>query len=158
MILLTSFMIAAAFVLVYTDKKRTNIEYGPGNLIIQRPLFKPVLIQKDEITAMEIRDNKQPLPKCLAAVTAFIIVPVYSAFCVYRGLLSWVSGGFAAFSFIIGLGFYIILVIFVLSIYSYSDTRRRFPKIFVITTKQNKSLMIYAKNPEELTELQERLL
>lgn len=158
MILLISFMLASAFVLTYNDKKRTNIEYGPGTLIIRRPLLKPVIIPKDQIDTMEIRENKHPLPHWLMAATALIIVPAYSVFGLYKGLLSWVSGGIATSSLIIDLGFFIILVLFVLSIYNYSVTRYRFPKIFVITTTGNKSLVIYAKNPEELAELQEKLL
>lgn len=75
-------------------------------------------------------------------------VPLYSILCVYKGLLSWASGGAATFSFMIGPGFYIILIMFVLSIYNYSVTRRRYPKIFVITTKRDKTSLYTQKPPK----------
>ena len=74
------------------------------------------------------------------AAIALILIPVYSATGLYNSYLNWMSGGYTTPTFIIYIGFLAIIILFFLSIYSYSRTRYRYPKTLVITTKRNKKL------------------
>lgn len=157
-LMLLSILTCSAFILVYNEKNRTTIESGHANLIIHRPIFKPLIIPKDEIATAEVRDNRQPLPHWFMAATALILMPGLMIAGIYDRLSALISGGITTPLFAIYLGYIIIFTLAILSIYYHSHIRYRYPKIFVITTTGNKRLVIYAKNSEDLAELQENLL
>ena len=60
-IVLFCFLFASAFILAYSDLKKTRIETDHENLIIYRPVFRPVIIPKEEISAVEMHDNHRPV-------------------------------------------------------------------------------------------------
>ena len=157
-LMLIFILTGSTFILIYTEKKRTTIESQPDSFIIHRPIFRPVIIPKDEISTTEIRDNKQPLPYWLMTAIALVVMPIIIISGVYDRLCSWISGDITTSSFAIYLGYAIIFTLFILSIYYYSRTRYRYPIVFVIKTIKNQILAIYGKSFEELVEIKENLL
>ena len=150
-IALFCFLFAAAFILAYSDLKKTRIETDRENIIIYRPVFRPVNIQKEEISAVEMHDNHRPVVYWFMTIFSLVLIPVYSITGIYDRYLSWVSGVTSTPGFAMYLGYFISITVFFLAIYNSLRIRRRYPETLVITTTRN-------KNHEELAEFKESLL
>lgn len=157
-LLLLCIMLVTAYLIVYSDIRRTTIESGSDAITVKRPGFRTVRIQKSDINNAEIIDNHRPVPQFVIAILGLAIIPVFSVVNIYGKYTEWISGEIAAPLFVAYLGFFIVIAVFFLAIYNYSRIRKRYPKSFVIKTKKNKQLVIYGKNSEELEEVRGSLL
>jgi len=155
-IVLFCILLTSAFILAYNDFKKTTIESLNGTLVIHRPIFKAVVIPKDEISTVEMHNNHQTVAYLLTAALSLVIIPVYSVTGVYDRYWSWASGVTPTLPFIIYLGYFLTITVFFLAVFNSVRIRQRYPKALVITTVRKKKLEIFAKTPEELTDLQER--
>jgi hypothetical protein len=157
-IMFLGILTCSGFILIYNKKMQKTLEFRGDSIIIQRAIFKPVVIPKDEIATAEIRDNRQPLPHWFMAVIALIIMPVMMIAGISDRLAGMISGGITTWSFVIYAGYIIVFTLTILSIYHYSCIRYRYPKVFVIETIKNQILVIYGKNSEDLAEIKEKFL
>lgn len=157
-LMLLAILTCSGFILIYNEKMQKTLEFRRDSIIIQRAIFKPVVIPKDEIATVEIRDNRQPVPHWFMAMIALIIMPVMMIAGIYDRLAGLISGGFTTSSFVIYTGYIIVFTLTILSIYHYSRIRYRYPKVFVIETIKKQILVIYGKNSEDLAEIKEKLL
>lgn len=157
-IALFCFLFATAFILVYSDLKKTRIETDHENIIIYRPVFRPVIIPKEEISAVEMHDNHRPVLYWFITVFSLVLIPIYSITGIYDRYSSWASGVTSTPGFALYLGFFISITVFFLAIYNSLRIRRRYPETLVIKTTRNKKLVIYGKEHEELAEFKESLL
>ncbi|WP_048149765.1 DUF1673 family protein [Methanolacinia paynteri] len=157
-IALLCFLFATAFILVYSDLKKTRIETDHENIIIYRPVFRPVIIPKEEISAVEMHDNHRPVLYWFITVFSLVLIPIYSITGIYDRYSSWASGVTSTPGFALYLGFFISITVFFLAIYNSLRIRRRYPETLVIKTTRNKKLVIYGKDHEEIAEFKESLL
>lgn len=146
-----------SIILVAGDIKKASLEYGHDSIIIRRPLLRAVVIRKEEIANTEIRDKNQPLPHWLV-VMMLIVLPVLMSANIYGRYLDWISAEVSTALFLVYSIYYVCMLIFFISILNHSHVRHHYPKTLNITTTGNKILVIYTKNPDELTEIKEELV
>lgn len=149
-ILMCGLILPVVILILYRDLKRTRLEITRDTLVIRRVLYRPVVIRKDEIATMEIRNTKPPVPVWLQAGLSLFLIPVSSAYIIFREYLQFVSGEISSSSFFTSLGFYLCIVLLFLVSYYRSRIRSRYPRHFFISTGTGNVAAIYTGNPEEM--------
>ena len=135
--------LAFALVVLAGDSARAQVSVDRKAIIIRRPLSLPLVIPKDTIVKAEVRRNTLPMPYWLfAAVTAVLLA--FSARNVLIGLANMASP-----RIIIGIS---VGITFSLLFYR-THIRRRYQRVLAITTAADKSIVIYADDPECIAEM-----
>lgn len=149
-ILMCGLLLPVVIVILYRDLKRTRLEINQDALMIRRALYQPVVISKDEIATMEIRNTKPPVPVWLQAGLSLFLIPVSSAYILSREYLQFVSGEISSSLFFAYLGFYLSIVLLFLVSYYRSSIRSHFTRHLFIKTGTGNVAAIYTGNPEEM--------
>ncbi len=155
-ILMCGLLLPVVIVILYRDLKRRTLEITRDTIVIRRALYRPVVIRKDEITTMEIRNTKPPVPVWLQAGLSLFLIPVSTAYILSHDYVQFVSGEISTSSFITTLGFYLCIVLLFLVSYYRSRIRSRYPRYLFITTGTRKVAAIYTGNPEEMAGMRGR--
>lgn len=143
-------------ILVSGDIKKASLEYEQDSIIIRRPFLRQVVIRKETIASVEIRDKNLPLPHWLV-VMMLIVLPVLMGANIYGRYLDWISAEASTALFLVYSIYYVCILFFFISILYRSHVRQYYPKTLNITTTGNKILVIYTKSPDDILELQEKL-
>lgn len=149
-ILMCLLLLPLAIVILLRDLKRAKLEINRDTLVIRRVFYRPVVIRRDEIATMEIRNTKPPVPVWFQAGLSLLLIPVSTSCILSREYVQFASGEIASSSFITSLGFYLCIVLLFLLSYYRSRIRSRYPRHLFITTDTRKVVAIYAGNPEEM--------
>lgn len=149
-ILMCGLLFPAVVVILYRDLRRAKLEITRDALVIRRAFYRPVVIRKNEIATMEIRNTKPPVPIWLQAVLSLFLIPFSSAYILFREYVQFASGEITSSSFFTFLGFYLCIVLLFLVSYYCSRIRSRYPRHLFISTGTRKVAAIYAGNPEEV--------
>lgn len=149
-ILMCGLLLPVVIVILSRDLKGARLEMTRETLVIRRAFFWPVVIQKEEIASVEIRDNKPPMPTWLQVILFLFLIPVSTAYILSYEYMQFVSGEITPSSIITSLGFYLCIVLLFLVSYYNSRIRSRYPRFLFITTDTRKVVAIYAGNPEEM--------
>ncbi|WP_292365947.1 DUF1673 family protein [Methanoculleus sp. UBA208] len=124
---------------LYGVMRRARVEVTPDTITITRPLFRPVVIPKDAVVKVEVKENKLPVPYWFLAVALGALL-VSATGSIYLG---WDNP--ASMRFISGLG----AVIFFPMIFYRTYARTRYPRTLTITTPK-KIAAIYTDDPERI--------
>ena len=149
-ILMCGLLLPVVLVILARDLRGARLEITRGTLVIRRALSWPVVIQKEEIDSVEIRDNRPPMPAWLQGILFLFLIPVSTAYILSYEYMQFVSGEIASSSFITSLGFYLCIVLLFLVSYYRSRIRSRYPRYLFITTGTRKVVAMYTENPEEI--------
>ncbi len=149
-ILMCGLLLPVVLVILARDLRGARLEITRGTLVIRRALSWPVVIQKEEIDSVEIRDNRPPMPAWLQGILFLFLIPVSTAYILSYEYMQFVSGEIASSSFITSLGFYLCIVLLFLVSYYRSRIRSRYPRYLFITTGTRKVVVMYTENPEEI--------
>ncbi len=149
-IVLCFLILPTAIVTLARDLRKATLELTNEALVIRRFLHRPVVIQKEEIATVEVRDNIPPIPVWLQTVLTLALIPTSSAGIVYMEYLQFASGEITTSSFLQYLGVYPSIVLFFLVIYYHSRVRSRYKKLLTITTTSRKLAGIYTRDPGEI--------
>lgn len=149
-IVLCFLILPTAIVTLVRDLRKATLEMTNEALVIRRFLHRPVVIRKEEIAKMEVRDNIPPIPVWLQTVLTLALIPASSAGILYMEYLQFASGEITASSFLQYLGFYPSIVLFFLVIYYHSRVRSRYPKLLTITTTSRTLVGVYIGDPWEI--------
>ncbi|MDO9325402.1 MAG: hypothetical protein Q7T80_10650 [Methanoregula sp.] len=152
-ILFCGLILTVVIDMVYQDLKKARLEITQDTLIIRRSLHRPVVIRKDTISAMEIRNNLPSIPPWLQKVLVLLMIPALSAGVLYGEYLQLTTHEITPSSFFVHLGFTISIVLFFLAIYYHSRVRSSYPSALVINTDTKEQFGIYGKNPEEIAKI-----
>jgi hypothetical protein len=124
---------------LYGVMRRARVEVTPDTITITRPLFRPVVIPKDAVVKVEVKENKLPVPYWFLAV-ALAMIFVSATGSVYYGL-----DNPASMRFISGLG----SAIFFPMIFYRTYARTHYPRVLAIMTAK-KIAAIYTDDPERI--------
>lgn len=149
-ILMCGLLLVVVLVILARDIRGARLEITRDILVIRRPLTWPVVIQKEEIESVEIRDNKPPMPAWLQGILFLFLIPVSTVYILSNVYMQFVSGEIASHSFITSLGFYMSIVLLFTVGYYRSRIRSRHPRYLFITTGTRKVAAMYTENPEEM--------
>ncbi|MDD1720364.1 MAG: hypothetical protein LUQ25_09920 [Methanoregulaceae archaeon] len=149
-ILFPSLILSYAIVQFFQDRKKSVLWITRDALAIRRFLRRPVIIPRDTIATVEVRDNVPPLPVRVQKILFLLVVPVFAAGALYGRYLELVSGEIGYSSFLLYLGFYLCIVLFFLVIFHHSGIRSSFSRILVVTTTAKKLAGIYGGDPEKI--------
>jgi hypothetical protein len=119
--------------------RRARVEVTTDTITIRRPLFRPVVIPKDGVVKVEVKENKLPVPYWFLAV-ALAMIFLSATGGMYYGLSNP-----ASMRFISGLG----AAIFFPVIFYRTYVRTRYPRVLAITTAK-KIAAIYTDDPERI--------
>jgi hypothetical protein len=149
LLLFASAILIASLILLY--QARSIVEFTSHAIIIQRPLFKSIVIGKDRILKTEIVKNHNHTIRWVILPAAIILLIVSG-----MDLIDVVSQHMAQsfpFSVIIPIVFSkaTIMLLFLVLFYK-SKIRSYSPNTLKITTKTKKNIILYlyVDNPEEL--------
>lgn len=149
-ILMCGLLLPIVLVILARDIRGARLEITRDTLVIRRALSLPVVIQKEEIESVEIRDYRPPMPTWLQAILFLFLIPVSTAYILSYEYVQFVSGETTSSSFITSLGFYLCIVLLFLVSYYRSRIRSRYPRYLFITTGTRKVVAMYIENPEEI--------
>lgn len=135
---------------LYLDMKRAVIEFLPHSIVLQRPIFRPIVFEKDAVRVVEVKKTCLPVPRWVIALFYLLLVSAVF-FSLAGGEVLQLTSGHAvgadfAFPLIIAIGF----VVFLLELCYRSFARMHFPGFVRVTLKTGESLHLYAKHPETL--------
>ena len=120
--------------------RRARIDIARDAITISRPPFRPIVIPKDAIEAVEVKENRLPVPLWFLAI-ALAALLASAAGSVYAGF-----GNPASMRFIFGLA----AAIFFPVLFYRTYLRARYPQALVITTAKKRIAVIYTDDPERI--------
>ena len=129
---------------IYGVMRRARVEVTPDTITITRPLFRPIVIPKDAVVKVEVKENKLPIPYWLL-MGALAMIFLSAAGGIYYGLSNP-----ASMRFISGLGAVIFFPVIIYRTY----VRTRYPRALTITTEK-KIAAIYTDDPERMARMLE---
>lgn len=125
---------------LYGAIRRACIEVARDAVVIQRPLFSPIVIPKDAIVKAEVKENRPPLSPWLLTA-AFTALFISAAGSIYAGFSDPSS-----MRFIFGLA----AAIFFPVLFYRTYVRTRYLQVLVITTTKKRIAVIYTDDPERI--------
>ncbi|WAI00218.1 hypothetical protein [Methanogenium organophilum] len=147
--------ITYALVNFYLDMKRAVIEFLPHSVVLQRPLFRPIIFEKDAVRVVEMKKTRLPVPRRVIALFYLLMVSAVFFSMTWGEVLRLMSGQSVgadfAFHLLIAIGF----VVFLVELCYRSFARMHFPCFLRVTLKTGESLHLYAKHPESLAAMLE---
>ncbi|MDD1691307.1 MAG: DUF1673 family protein [Methanoregula sp.] len=153
--LFSVFLLLFAIVTLYRDIKKARLEIRPDTLILHRPFHKPVVILRDDIATVEIRQNALPYPLWHQKILNVCVIPTCSAAIILIEYWDLISGEITSSRFLLDLIFYINLILLFLVFYNHSRVRS-FPEKGVIITNRKERITVFSENPGEITRLLEK--
>ena len=131
-------------------KERTQVEINPHMIIIHRPFFSPLVIDKKDITDVQIRENTKYAYR-LTLLTLLFILTVYLGFKAGQDFLYGIAG--ASLTEGISLLLYEFWFIFLAAIIV-MNLLKRLPYSSLLRVDTDKSSFIfYSKETEELKKI-----
>src|SRR5690606_9444624 len=110
-VLMCGLLLPFVVVILYRDLRRAKLEITQDTLVIRRALSRPIVIRKDEIATVEIRNTKPPMPVWLQAILSLFLIPVSSAYILSRDYMQFASGEITSSSFMTYLAFYLCIAL-----------------------------------------------
>ena len=154
-ILFLLLVLSACMVIVLRDLKRARICITRDVLIIQRVLHHPVTIQKNTISAVELKENQPPLPVLFQKILYLCFIPFFSFGALILEYVKFISGESVPSAFFLQLGFILSVVVVSGAMYYHSSIRLVYPEILIISTTSGDRAGIYGENPREIMKMLE---
>jgi len=144
------FILVIAVRMIYQDIKKATIEFTPYALTIRQPLLRNLVLTKDAITTIEVRENVHHSHRWFfrVAVAIFFLGVIPSILLSEHSLFisRLVSGGtFTAF-----VVFYLAVIIFFGLLFYHGYIRSRYTQVLAICTNNKKIVGLFVDDPEKM--------
>ena len=136
-LLLLAITLGYAALEFYGTVRRARIDIARDAITISRPPFRPIVIPKDAIETVEVKETKLPVPSWFLAM-ALAVLLASAAGSVYAGF-----GNPASMRFTFGVAAAILFPVLFYRTY----LRARYPQALVITTVEKRIAVIYVDDP-----------
>lgn len=144
-LILLAIVLALSVMELYGVIRRTGIEITRDAITLRRPFLPAVVIPKDGIVEVEIKENKLPGPSwLLVALVGVILISAVAG--INRGLSNP-----ASMRFILGIA----ALVFFPVMTCCTHVRARYPRSLTITTVHKKIAAIYTDDPERIARMLE---
>lgn len=146
-------VLGVALRMFHQDIKKATVEFTPGTIIVRRPLFRPVIIAKDAITTIEVRENIHHSHRWLfrGALVIFIagIIPTILT----SGQSQYISRLISHASFTVFAGYYLAVIVFFGFVFYHGYIRSRYPDVLAICTTDKKIIGLFVDDPRKMSEM-----
>jgi hypothetical protein len=149
--LLLLVLVLVATAAVHYENRQAHVEITGDSLVLRDVLPWAVVIPRNRVTGIEVRDNIPPVPRWLLTAMTMIAIPLVSAGILYGKSLDPVAGGIVSLSFLVRPGIAACAILFFLAIWYHSLVRSRYPSVLLITTDTKKLIGIYSDDPNGIT-------
>jgi hypothetical protein len=142
--------ITYAAVHFYLDIKLAAIEFLPNSIVLRRPLFRPLVFEKDSTRSIEMKKTYLPAPRWVFALFYLLLVSALFFSMTWSKVLRLTSGQAAgtdfAFHILIAIG----MVALMLELCYRSLARLHYPRFLKVTLKTGEVLYLYTEHPDNL--------
>ena len=155
-LMLSIFILGVAVRMAYQDIKKATIEFAPDAIAVLRPLFKPVIIAKDTITIIEVRENIHHSRRWLfrAAMVIFFVGIIPSI--LFSGNSLFISRIISRVSFNVFVVYYLAVIVFFGLLIYHQHIRSRYSHVLAIQTNTKKIVGLYFDDPSKMSDLLSR--
>jgi len=136
-LLLLAIVLGYSALELYGAVRRARIDIARDAITISRSPFRPIVIPKGAVEAMEVKENKLPIPSWFLAI-ALATLLASAAGSIYAGF-----GNPTSMRFIFGLAAAVLFPVLFYRTY----LRARYPQALVITTAKKRIAVIYTDDP-----------
>jgi hypothetical protein len=156
LLVLILFVLGVALRMLHQDIKKATIAFTAGGLVVWRPLFRPVIIQRETITTSEVRKNIHHSHRWLfwGAMVIFLagIIPLVLSSGYYHSLSRLIS----PISFTLFMVYQLAVVVFFGLAFYHGYIRSRYPEVLAICTTDKKIVGLYVDDPGMVSERLDR--
>ena len=151
--MLSIFILGVAVRMVYQDIKKATIEFTPDAITIRRPLFRPVIIAKDTITTIEVRENIHHSRRWLFRAAMVIFFAGIIPSILFSGNSLFISRIISRVSFNVFVVYYLAVIVFFGLLFYHQYIRSRYSHVLAIRTNTKKIVGLYVDDPGKISEM-----
>lgn len=155
-LILSIFLFGVAVRMVYQDIKKATIVFAPDTITIQRPLFGPVIIAKDTITTIEVRENIHHSRRWLFRAAMVIFFAGIIPSILFSGNSLFISRIISRVSFNVFVVYYLAVIVFFGLLIYHQHIRSRNSHVLAIQTNTQKIVGLYSDDPGKMSDLLSR--
>jgi len=153
LLVLILFILGAGLRMLHQDIKKATVEVAPGAIIIRRPFFRPVIIQKDTITTMGVRKNIHHSHRWLFRVATIIFLIGIIPLILSSGYFQYLSREIYGISFVLFVAYQLAVAIFFMLVFYHGYIRSRYPEILAICTDNKKIAGLFVEDPKKMSDI-----
>ncbi len=152
-LILSVFILGAALRMVYQDIKRACIKFAPDAIIIRRSLSSPIILEKEAITTIEVRENIHHSQRWLfrGAIAIFFAGIIPSI--LFSGNSLLISRIISQVSFTVFMIYYLAVTVFFGLLFYHQHIRSCYPDVLAIHTNNKKIIGLYTNGPREMSDM-----
>lgn len=152
-LMLSIFILGVAVRTAYQDIKKATIEFTRDAVTVWRPLFRPVIIAKDTITTIEVRENIHHSNRWLfrAAMVIFFVGIIPSI--LFSGQSLFIPRVISQVSFSVFVVYYLAVIVFFGILFYHQHIRSRYSHVLAIQTKTKKIVSLYIDDPDKMSDM-----
>jgi hypothetical protein len=152
-LMLSIFLLGVAVRMAYQDIKKATIEFTRDAITVWCPLFRPVIIAKDTITTIEVRENIHHSRRWLfrAAMVIFFVGIIPSI--LFSGQSLFISRVISQLSFSVFVVYYLAVIVFFGLLFYHQHIRSRYSHVLAIQTKTKKIVGLYIDDPGKMSDM-----
>jgi len=152
-LMLSMFMLAVTVRMVHQDIKKATVEFAPDAIIVRRPLFRPVIIAKDAITSIEVRENIHYSHRWLFRGAMMIFLAGVIPTILSSGQSHYISWLISRVSFTVFIVYYLAVMAFFGLVFYHGYIRSRYPDVLAICTNNKKIIGFFVDDPGKMSDL-----
>ncbi len=155
-LMLSIFILGGAVWMAYQDFKKVIVEFTPDAITIQRPLSRPVIIAKDTITTIEIRENIHHSQRWLFRAAMVIFFAGIIPSILLSGNSLFISRIISRVSFNVLVVYYLAVIVFFGLLFYHQHIRSRYSHVLAIRTNTKKIVGLYGDDPGKISDMLSR--
>jgi len=144
------FILVIAVRMIYQDIKKATIECTPSALTIWQPLVRQLVLTKDAITTLEVRENVQHSHRWffrIAMAIFFLGVIPSILFSEHSLFISHLVSGVSFTAFVV---YYLAVIIFFGLLFYHGYIRSRYTRVLAIRTNDKKIIGLFVDDPVKM--------
>ena len=152
-LMLSIFILGVAVRMAYQDIKKATIEFTRDAITVWRPLFRPVIIAKDTIATIEVRENIHHSSRWLFRAAMMIFFAGVIPSVLFSGHSLFISRVIPQVSFSVFVMYYLTVIIFFGLLFFHQHVRSRYSHVLAIHTKTQKIVGLYVDDPGTMSDM-----
>jgi len=149
-LMLGIFILGVTVRMVHQDIKKATIECTPSALTIRQPLVRQLVLTKDAITTLEVRENVQHSHRWffrIAMAIFFLGVIPSILFSEHSLFISRLVSGVSFTAFVV---YYLAVIIFFGLLFYHGYIRSRYTRVLAIRTNDKKIIGLFVDDPVKM--------
>jgi len=155
-LVLSIFILGVAVLMAYQDLKKTTVEFTPDAITVRRPTFRPVIIGKDSITTIEVRENIHHSRRWLFRGAMVIFFAGIIPSILFSGNSLFISRIISRVSFNVFVVYYLAVIVFFGLLIYHQHIRSRYSHVLAIQTNTKKIVGLYFEDPGTMSDMLSR--